>query len=88
MKRITLKQLESLVDRINEVKKTPMKPWETKCGKYKSNIGNYHLDFAYGGVAMYQMVNDCGAVEDIFRCGHTTKRDLYNRLDSFLIGCK
>ena len=59
MERITEKHLEKLIDRINIVTKNPTTPWtKFKNGNIKSNIGNYHLDGAYGGVALHQMINE------------------------------
>jgi hypothetical protein len=85
--RITQKDLEAVVNRINAVTKSPPTSYtKTKDGKYKANIGNYHLSGAYGGVSLHRMHNSSGGVEDVFSCGHTTKRDLYNRMQSFLLG--
>lgn len=84
---ITNKHLEGLIDRINIVTKNPTTSWtKFKNGNIKPNIGNYHLDEAYGGVALHQMVNEQGGVDDIFNSGYMTKRDLYNRLSAFLKG--
>ena len=88
MSRITINDLQKLVDRINQIKGTPSKPWEdNKDGKYAANIGNYHLDGAYGGHALHQMTNTSGGIRDIFG-GHMAKRELYNRMQAFLCGCK
>ena len=88
MQRITINDLQKLVDRINKIKGTPSKPWEdNKDGKYVANIGNYHLDGAYGGYALHQMMNNGGGIKDIF-CGHMTKREIYNRMQAFISGCE
>ena len=89
MERITWKSLEGLAERINKTKGTPIKSWaKDKNGKTKSAIGNYHIDGAYGGVSLHCMVNECGAVNDVFGCGHISKRDLWNRMRAFLEGCR
>lgn len=85
MKQITKKQLELIVDRINEVTGSNPVPWSTKGKKYKSNIGNFHLSWAYGGVALHRMMNESGGVTDIFS-GHMTKRHLANRMWAYLSG--
>jgi hypothetical protein len=87
MQRITLKDLQKLVDRINTIKGVPLKPWEDKDGKFAANIGNYHLDGAYGGYALHQMMTTGGGIKDILT-GHMTKRDLYNRMQAFICGCE
>lgn len=85
--RITEKQLEAIVQRINQTTKSPMETYtKLKTGKFKAHIGNYHLSYAYGGVSLHRMHNSGGGVEDVFGCGHITKRDLANRMWAFLKG--
>jgi hypothetical protein len=87
MNRITRQDLESVVNRINQITGSPEHAWEIQAdGIYKALIGNYHLPGAYGGVSLHRMVNARGGVEDVFRCGHVTKRDLYNRMQAFITG--
>jgi hypothetical protein len=86
MKTIKLAELEAVVSRINTAKKSPASPWRHEAGRNVANIGNYHLDGAYGGVSLHRMMIDGGGIEDVFRCGHITKRDLYERMQAFLKG--
>jgi len=84
--RVTEKQLQGVVDRINEATKSPMTSYtKTKAGKFSANIGNFHLDFAYGGVALHRMQSKGGGIEDIFG-GHYPKRELFNRCWAYLDG--
>ena len=85
MDRITQKDLEYQIDRINEVTSSPMASY-TKNGKLKSNVGNYHLDYAYGGVKLSRMVNENGGIVNISRNGYGTKKELYNWMQAFLTG--
>jgi hypothetical protein len=80
--RITEKQLHAIVDRINRVTGSPMEPYTAG----KTNVGNYHLDFAYGGVELQRMVNDVGGVTCPIRSGHVSKRELANLMWAFLEG--
>ena len=88
MERITEKQLENLCARINKATGSPETPWSRDgSGQLVSNVGNYHLSGAYGGVSLHRMASyGGGSVHDVFSCGHTTKRDLYNRMWAFLAG--
>lgn len=86
MDRITEKHLKSVVDRINRVTNSPLESYTRDGDKLTANIGNYHIDFAYGGVSLDRMVSPGGGVSDVFRCGHVTKRELYNRMHAFLEG--
>jgi hypothetical protein len=86
MERISKDDLERKVEYLNRMKNRPLEPWKKGNGALKSNIGNYHLSGAYGGWQLNEMVNESGGVRDIFRCGFTTKRDLYNLISAMLIG--
>ena len=85
MNRISTKDLEAVVSRINAATKSPQHPYVKNGDKYAAQIGCYHLSGAYGGYALHQMVNDGGGVRDVF-CGHIPKRDLYERMHAFLRG--
>ena len=89
MERITQKDLEYLVKRINEVTDSPLEYCTKPSDKnlpIVSNIGHYHLDYAYGGVKLVRMVNIHGGVTEISRGGFGTKRELYNWMQAFLAG--
>ena len=87
MERITESQLNAIVERINRTTNSPMESWTKQGdGTFKANIGNYHLDYAYGGVSLERMVSDGGGVQDVFRCGHVTKRELANRMWAYCEG--
>ena len=89
MNRITEKQLQCVVDRINTVTGNPMNSWEQvteSSGKRRNiaQVGNYHLDWAYGGVMLIQMYNAGGGIVTI--TGRGTKRECYDQLQAFLRG--
>lgn len=87
MNRITEKDLGCVVERINRMTDNALEPYtKTEDGQYKANIGNYHLSHAYGGVSLHRMLTDGGGIEDVFRCGHVPKRELYNRMHRFIAG--
>jgi len=86
MDRITQGDLEYLVDRINEVTKSPMEPWTKQEKGIKANIGNYHLDYAYGGVKLVRMESDGGGISVVSTGGYGTKKDLYTWMSAFLSG--
>mgnify|MGYP001236489858 CR=1 FL=1 len=85
--RITRKDLETLVARLNRETGSPPEPWTRgEDGFLHASIGNFHLSSAYGGWSLHRMVNECGGVSDVFRCGHVPARDLYNQIHAFLRG--
>ena len=86
MERITQSDLECLVDRINKATGSPATPYTRDGDKAHANIGNYHLDYAYGGVKLHHMDNERGGVETISTGGFGTKRELYNWMGAFLAG--
>ncbi len=83
---ITKQFLQAQVDRLNRTMKMPLEPYTKAGDRYVANIGNYHLDGAYGGVALHRMGNESGGITDIFRCGHVSKRDLSDRISAMLAG--
>lgn len=89
MQRITEKDLNILVKRLNERTKSPLEPY-TKLpnGKYQANPGNYHLDWAYGGVKLVRMGNEGGGLSDgdVLGIGFSSKRELYHALHAFFRG--
>jgi hypothetical protein len=84
MNRITESNLQYLVDRINKITGSPMTPYVMSVVQ----LGNYHLDYSYGGVALYRVSNKAGGVEDVFGSGQVPKRELFGLLRAFLEGCK
>lgn len=86
MNSITIAHLEAVCARINTLSGSPLAPYTKQGGKTIANVGNYHLSGAYGGYALYRMSNGSGGVEDVLQCGHTTKRDLADRMHAFIRG--
>ena len=85
--RITEKNLEMLVESLNKITGSPLTSYtKYKSGKYKANLGNFHLDFAYGGVSLHRMQNLNGGIEDIFQKGHMTKRQLWDLMQDYIRG--
>ena len=85
--RITEKQLQAIVDRINSITGSPMESYtKESSGHYRANVGNYHLSFAYGGVALDRMVSAGGGVTCPLGSGHVTKRELAEKMWAFLAG--
>lgn len=87
MSRITQKDLECLVERINKATGSPVATCTKQTNKqYVWNIGNYHLDYAYGGVKLVRTCNEGGGISNISTGGFGTKRELYNWMQAFLVG--
>lgn len=87
MSSITDKMLRLRVEWLNELTKSPTKPYtRNEAGQLKANIGNFHLSFANGGVCLHRMHNEAGGVSTPIISFHTTKRDLYDRINAFMDG--
>ena len=76
MKRITEKDLEAVVNRLDRITNSPMESYsKSPMGNaIKAQIGNYHLSWAYGGVTTP------------LNCGYVSKRELYNLIQSYISG--
>lgn len=84
--RVTRKMLDNKCEHLNTTTGQPVTPYEfdEAAGRRLAQIGNYHIDEAYGGVSLVQMVNAGGGVRTIIhRC---TKRELAERIDAFMAG--
>ena len=92
MNRITQKDLEYLVERINKITGSPQYPYSRKGVKgnresgFTVNIGNYYLDYAYGGVQLVRMESKTGGISTISRGRHVPKRELYYWMQAFIAG--
>lgn len=84
MTRVSIKDLELQVARINKLTGSPLTPWGKVGDKLKANIGNYHLDQAYGGIKLVKMYNEGGGIEVITRSGYGSKKELYYQLDAII----
>jgi hypothetical protein len=81
--------IESRILDLNELTNNPTTTYgKDKDGKFTANIGNYHVSGAYGGVTLHQIMNNGGGVHDTFRCGYTTKRELFNLVCAMIEGVK
>jgi hypothetical protein len=86
-KSTTLGSLEAIVERINRMMKTPLQQYvRTDTGKLVGQIGNFHLDRAYGGFALYQMTGDSGGCNDVLSIGHVSKGTLESAMFAFIRG--
>jgi len=85
--RISIKQLEAMVARLNRLTDSPPKPYERDDdGRLRAQIGNWHISQAYGGVCVERMANEGGGVSCPIWMGHVPKREAYNRLSAFIAG--
>jgi len=86
MQRVTKKDLEMVMARINKVTGNPETVYTRKDGTYQANPGCYHLSWAYGGVCLEQMSNEGGGVRTILHTGYTTKSRLMEAMQAYLKG--
>jgi hypothetical protein len=84
MARITRKDLQSIIHRLNLATGSPVEPYvKGDDGRFHAQPGCWHLNIAYGGFALHRMVNAGGGVSDPFG-RHMPARDLYNRIYAML----
>ena len=87
MERITESMIEKKIKLINKLTGNPQSSWtEHKDKNMTANIGNYHLQLEYGATGVQQMAGDGGTTIQIIPLG--TKREVFNRLISFIAGLK
>ena len=87
MNRITDANLNAIVARINRMTNSPAESWiKLPDGRHASAVGSYHLDHAYGGVALHRMCNTAGGTEDVLNVGHVSKRELQALMFAYIQG--
>lgn len=86
MERITKKQLETLINRLNKLTNSPERPYTVADGKCTANPGCYYLAGAYGGYKLERMSNAGGGCHDVVPTGYTTKHALYDAIYCYLSG--
>src|SRR6185369_12657515 len=87
MQRITLKNLEALAATINRETGSPATYCNNDGGKFKANVGHYHMDGAYGGYKLVRVVNEGGGIICI-TSGYLPKREVYDLMHAFLAGIR
>ncbi len=87
MQRITIKDLENGLKRLNHMTGNPLTPWaKDGSGKFTAQIGNFHLSQAYGGCQVHQMLSDGGGITCPITSGHVPRRECYETLHAFING--
>ena len=87
MERITIRDLEGMVSRLNRLTgQIDAAYTRGDDGKLRANVGSYTLSGAYGGWELEQIVNEGGGVTCPIGPGHLPKRELYGKLHAFIAG--
>jgi hypothetical protein len=84
--RINRAHLEAKAATINSMTKSPAESSRMVEGKYRANVGNYHISGSYGGYCLHRMANESGGVNDVFDTGHITARQLAALMSAYTAG--
>jgi hypothetical protein len=84
--RITRAHLEAKAATINRMTNSPLESSRMIDGKYRANVGNYHISGSYGGYCLHRMANESGGVNDVFDTGHITARQLAALMSAYTAG--
>ena len=85
--RITQRDLDGLINRLNRITNSPATYSDKQPdGKFKANVGHYHLDQAYGGVKLARVYNEGGGITTPCSMGYETKRDAYGIIAAYIAG--
>ena len=87
--RITEDMLKAKVEELNKLLGRPETAYTKQIGSgAKSNIGNIHVSYAYGGAELHEMMNDWGGVNTLSRGGYVSKRELYAQVSAMVTGIR
>jgi hypothetical protein len=84
MDRITENDLKRKIVYLNELMGYNISSYSVVDDIIKPNPNVYHLNIAYGGYALDQMMPTGTGVKQVF--SRTTKRELYNQICAFIQG--
>jgi len=84
MKRVTDSQLHAVVNRLNNMTGSPTESYRRTPDGIVANIGNFHLDYAYGMVRLVRMHNAGGGINVVTQYG--TKRKCLEEMHAFESG--
>ena len=88
MRRITLKDLDHVVDAVNTLQGIPLEPWTKVEGKLVPTAWNYHIGGAYGGWRLEQHGASGSGIRDVLQVGHVPKRKLHGLLQAYRDGLR
>lgn len=85
--RITQSDLENLAAVINEMTNSPAtSATRDDKGKVTWHVGNYLIDYDYGGATLHRISNDAGGVTLPLGFGYHSKAELHKMLYAFIQG--
>jgi len=85
MTRITDRDIEQGLQRLNELAGRPLQPYvKNPDGKYHAQVGNFHYSAAFGGYQLEEMGGEHGGTRTFG--GFGTKRELLTRINAMIDG--
>ena len=84
--RITRAFLDAKTATLNSMTKSPLESSRMVDGKWTANVGNYHIDSAYGGYSLHRMCNESGGAADVLNIGHVSARELAGLMSAYMAG--
>ena len=87
--RITRKDLDNVVRRLNTIAGTPQEPYiKDEAGKFKPQANCYLIGGAYGGWHLEQMssIEGCTGIRTPISMGYVSKRECYNAIQAYISG--
>lgn len=85
MNRITIKDLNQACRVLNKTLNRPMEYCQPG-QPFKANIGNFHIDQAYGGFQLAEVSSDGGGIRSYG--GHVPAREVYERIHAMVDGAR
>jgi hypothetical protein len=83
--RITQQDLEQKAKILNSILNRPLTNCERIGKKTVFHEGHFYIDYAYGGVALYEQ-HDTSGCSDVFKVGHIPKKQLAFMIDAMING--
>ena len=86
--RITRKDLDNVVDRLNAIASTPPEPYVKVGDKFIPQANCYLIGGAYGGWRLEQMssIEGCTGIRTPIPTGYVSKRECYDAIQAYISG--
>ena len=82
--RITKKDLEDDCKVLNTLTDNPLETYTKTDAGIVINVGNYHIESAYGGYKLVQISQKLGGKRDITTFGFGTKRQVHDAIRAII----
>jgi hypothetical protein len=89
MSRITIKNLNEIVNTLNRITNSPNEPYKKdESGMRRAQVGSYYIGQAYGGYTLLRIINSGGGCNQPLASGYIPARELCEHINAYIRGLR